>query len=84
MTAIPLARRTFPASAADDVLAGNCDGNGNGFNFTLTTEGQSYPQTSGQAGDGQAYWDNVPGGSYQLDQAWHWGWLFLTAFIVAV
>lgn len=27
------------------------------------------------------YWDN--GGAYQLDQAWHLGWLFASAFLIA-
>ncbi|MBB4920985.1 transcriptional regulator [Streptosporangium saharense] len=30
------------------------------------------------------YWDEVPGGAYQLDQAWHWGWLWLSAFVIAI
>lgn len=30
-----------------------------------------------------SYWDDVPGGAYQLDQAWHYGWLFLSALIIA-
>lgn len=30
-----------------------------------------------------SYWDDVPGGSYQLDQAWHYGWLFLSGLIIA-
>ncbi|GGT08663.1 hypothetical protein GCM10010156_77030 [Planobispora rosea] len=30
------------------------------------------------------YWDQVPGGSYQLDQAWHIGWLWVSAFIIAM
>lgn len=29
------------------------------------------------------YWDHVPGGSYQLDQAWHYGWLLISTFIIA-
>jgi hypothetical protein len=31
----------------------------------------------------RSYWDDVPGGAYQLDQAWHYGWLFLSALIIA-
>jgi hypothetical protein len=30
-----------------------------------------------------SYWDDVPGGAYQLDQAWHYGWLAVCAFIIA-
>lgn len=31
----------------------------------------------------RSYWDEVPGGAYQLDQAWHHGWLWISALIIA-
>jgi len=30
----------------------------------------------------RSYWD-APGGAYQLDQSWHYGWLLLAALIIA-
>ncbi|MFF4777593.1 transcriptional regulator [Microtetraspora fusca] len=31
----------------------------------------------------KSYWDEVPGGAYQLDQAWHYGWLLASALIIS-
>jgi hypothetical protein len=70
MVTVHICPVTFDAnSASDGDLAGKCGGDGNGFDFTLTTEGQSYPQMTGQAGNGQAYWDNIPAHIFTIEES---------------